>query len=550
MKEVRRIMAEINSLNGNLLDIVGRKQSLANVNRFLIIKEYHEMKAKIHNRLLDLVDLSILDSLDEATLRQEIKKLVERIMGDDGNSVPLNYLEREKLYSEIQDEVLGYGPIEPLMKDPTVSDILVNTHKQIYVERFGKLEITEASFKDDNHLRRIIDKIVSAVGRRIDESSPMVDARLPDGSRVNAIIPPLALDGPVLSIRRFAADPLELEDLLSLKTLTPEIGELFKGIIKARLNILISGGTGTGKTTMLNVLSRFIPVNERIVTIEDSAELQLKQPHIVRLETRPPNIEGAGEVTQRDLVRNSLRMRPDRIIVGEVRGAEVLDMFQAMNTGHDGSLSTIHANSARDALMRMETLSAMTGLNIPGIFIRKYVSSALNIIIQLSRMVDGSRKVVSFQELTGMEGETITLQEIFSFEQTGIGQDGQVKGRFSAKGIRPKFIEKFKPLGIPIPYDLFDPSKVQRDLKKLKVQNSKCNIAKYKSEYYKILDPGFHRSDDFLWIHHSLPLRKRCVFHENLHFAFYNLQFKIKFRRNLWTWITSSGSSCLWVFLF
>jgi pilus assembly protein CpaF len=315
MNEVKRIMAEINSLNGNLLDIVGRKQSLANVNRYLITKEYHDMKAKIHNRLLDIVDLSIIDSLDEATLRQEIKKLVERIMGDDGNNFPLNYLERERLYSEIQDEVLGYGPIEPLMKDPTVSDILVNTHRQIYVERFGKLEITEASFKDDNHLRRIIDKIVSAVGRRIDESSPMVDARLPDGSRVNAIIPPLALDGPVLSIRRFAADPLELEDLLTLKTLTPEIGELFKGIIKARLNILISGGTGTGKTTLLNVLSRFIPVNERIITIEDSAELQLKQPHIVRLETRPPNIEGAGEVTQRDLVRNSLRMRPDRIIV-------------------------------------------------------------------------------------------------------------------------------------------------------------------------------------------------------------------------------------------
>ncbi len=453
-------MAEINSSNGDFLDIVGRKQPLVDVNRFLITKEYHEMKAKIHNRLLDLVDLSILDSLDEATLRQEIKKLVEKILGDDGNSVPLNYLEREKLYSEIQDEVLGYGPLEPLMKDPTVSDILVNTHKQIYVERFGKLETTEASFKDDNHLRRIIDKIVSAVGRRIDESSPMVDARLPDGSRVNAIIPPLALDGPVLSIRRFAADPLELEDLMTLKTLTPEIGELFKGIVKAKLNILISGGTGTGKTTMLNVLSRFIPVNERIITIEDSAELQLKQPHIVRLETRPSNIEGAGEVSQRDLVRNSLRMRPDRIIVGEVRGPEVLDMFQAMNTGHDGSLSTIHANSPRDALMRLETLAALTGLNIPGIFIRKYVSSALNIIIQLSRMVDGSRKVVSFQELTGMEGETITLQEIFSFEQTGIGHDGMVKGRFSAKGIRPKFIDKFRPLGIPIPYNLFDPSKV------------------------------------------------------------------------------------------
>ncbi len=460
MEGVKRIMAELSSLNGNFLDIVGKKPSLAAMNKFLITKEYHELKAKIHNRLLDLVDLSILDSLDEVTLRQEIKKLVERIMGDDGQNVPLNLLEKERLYSEIQDEVLGYGPIEPLMKDPTVSDILVNTHKQIYVERFGKLETTEATFKDDNHLRRIIDKIVSAVGRRIDESSPMVDARLPDGSRVNAIIPPLALDGPILSIRRFAADPLELEDLLTLKTLTPEIGELFKGIVKARLNILISGGTGTGKTTLLNVLSRFIPINERIVTIEDSAELQLKQPHVVRLETRPPNIEGKGEISQRDLVRNSLRMRPDRIIVGEVRGAEVLDMFQAMNTGHDGSLCTIHANSPRDALMRLETLSALTGLNIPGLFIRKYVSSALNIIIQLARMVDGSRKIVSLQEITGMEGETITIQEIFAFEQTGISHDGLVKGKFVAKGIRPKFIDKFKPLGIPIPYDLFDPSKV------------------------------------------------------------------------------------------
>jgi pilus assembly protein CpaF len=453
-------MANIKTLNGWNLNGGGGIQSLAAVNRYLITKEYHELKTKIHDRLLNMVDLTIIDTLDEATLKQEIKRLVERIMADDGQSVPLNLAERERLYGEIQDEVLGLGPIEPLMKDPTVSDILVNTHKHIYVERFGKLETTEAAFKDDNHLRRIIDKIVSGVGRRIDESSPMVDARLPDGSRVNAIIPPLALDGPILSIRRFAADPLELEDLLLLKTLTPEIGELFKGIIKAKLNILISGGTGTGKTTLLNVLSRFIPESERIVTIEDSAELQLKQPHVVRLETRPPNIEGKGEITQRDLVRNSLRMRPDRIIVGEVRSSEVLDMFQAMNTGHDGSLSTIHANSARDALMRLETLVALTGLTIPSNFIRKYISSALNIIIQLSRMVDGSRKVVSFQEITGMEGDTITIQEIFSFEQTGLGPEGEVKGRFTAMGIRPKFIEKFKPLGIPIPHSLFDPSKV------------------------------------------------------------------------------------------
>jgi pilus assembly protein CpaF len=430
------------------------------LHRLLVTNEYFELKTRIHDRLLNLIDLSLIDTLEEGVLRQEIRKLVERILLEEKNPIPLNYNEREQLLREIQDEVLGLGPLEPFMQDPTISDVLVNTYKQIYVERFGKLEITEARFKDDRHLRRIIDKIVSAVGRRIDESCPMVDARLADGSRVNAIIPPLALDGPILSIRRFAVEPLELDDLLTLKSVTPEIGELLKDIVRARLNILISGGTGTGKTTLLNVLSRFVPSTERIVTIEDSAELQLKQEHVVRLETRPPNIEGKGEVTQRDLVRNSLRMRPDRIIVGEVRGGEVIDMFQAMNTGHDGSLSTIHANSPRDALMRLETLVALTGLSIPSSFIRKYVSSALEIIIHLSRLVDGSRKVVSFQEITGMEGDTITLQEIFAFEQTGVDTNGRVRGRFRAKGIRPKFVEKFKALGIPISNDLFDSSKV------------------------------------------------------------------------------------------
>jgi pilus assembly protein CpaF len=428
--------------------------------QFLITKEYYELKTRIHDRLLTLIDLSLIDSLDEAMLRQEIRRLVERILIEEKNSIPLNYNERERLFKEIQYEVMGLGPLEPFLQDPTISDILVNTHKQIYVERFGKLELTEAGFKDDAHLRRIIDKIVSAVGRRIDESCPMVDARLPDGSRVNAIIPPLSIDGPILSIRRFAVEPLELEDLIKFKALTPEIGELLKGIVKAKLNILISGGTGTGKTTLLNVLSRFIPSNERIVTIEDSAELQLKQEHVVRLETRPSNIEGKGEVTQRDLVRNSLRMRPDRIIVGEVRGGEVLDMFQAMNTGHDGSLSSIHANSPRDALMRLETLAAMTGLNIQSIFIRKYISSALNIIVHLARLVDGNRKIVSFQEIAGMEGDTIILQEIFSFEQTGLDEEGKVKGRFRARGYRPKFADKFRSLNIPIPYDLFDTDKV------------------------------------------------------------------------------------------
>jgi len=430
------------------------------LDQFLITKEYYELKTRIHDRLLSLIDLSLIESLDEAMLRQEIRRLVERILMEDKNSIPLNYNERERLFKEIQYEVMGLGPLEPFLQDPTISDILVNTHRQIYVERFGRLELTEAGFKDDAHLRRIIDKIVSAVGRRIDESCPMVDARLPDGSRVNAIIPPLSIDGPILSIRRFAVEPLELEDLIKFKALTPEIGELLKGIVKARLNLLISGGTGTGKTTLLNVLSRFIPSSERIVTIEDSAELQLKQEHVVRLETRPSNIEGKGEVTQRDLVRNSLRMRPDRIIVGEVRGGEVLDMFQAMNTGHDGSLSSIHANSPRDALMRLETLAAMTGLNIQSIFIRKYISSALNIIIHLARLVDGTRKTVSFQEIAGMEGDTIILQEIFSFEQTGLDEEGKVKGRFRARGYRPKFVDKFRALNIPIPYDLFDTDQV------------------------------------------------------------------------------------------
>lgn len=427
---------------------------------FTTSNEYFELKTHIHDRLLDLMDLTVIDSLDQAILRQEIRKLVERILQEEKNVYPLNMRERDKLVSEIQDEVLGLGPLEPLLQDPTISDVLVNTYKQVYIERLGKLEITEARFKDDKHLRRIIDRIVSAVGRRIDESTPMVDARLADGSRVNAIIPPLAIDGPMLSIRRFAVDPLELDDLITLKTLTKEIGELFKGIVQARLNVLIAGGTGTGKTTLLNVLSRFIPYDERIITIEDSAELQLKQDHVVRLETRPANVEGKGAITQRDLVRNSLRMRPNRIVVGEVRGAEVVDMMQAMNTGHDGSLTTIHANSSRDALTRLETLVAITGLNISSDAIRRYISSALDVIIHLTRLVDGTRKIASVQEITGMEGSTITMQEIFSFEQTGIDNKGLVKGRFRATGIRPRFVEKFKAHNIPVPYDLFEPQNV------------------------------------------------------------------------------------------
>ncbi len=422
--------------------------------------QINELKSKVHNRLVETMDLSLIDSLDQSMLRKEIRKATERILTEDGFNIPLNAEERVQFCQDIESEVLGLGPIEVFMHDPTVTDILVNTYKHIYVERYGTLHLTESRFKDDIHLKKIIDKIVSAVGRRVDESCPMVDARLPDGSRVNAIIPPLALDGPLVSIRRFGADPLELEDLITLKSLTPEIGELLQGLVAAKLNVLISGGTGTGKTTMLNVFSRFIPEKERIVTIEDSAELQLKQEHVVRLETRPPNVEGKGEITARDLVKNSLRMRPDRIVIGEVRGGEVLDMLQAMNTGHDGSLTTVHANSARDALLRLETLVAMAGLNIPNEAIRKYISSAIHVIIHVDRHVDGSRKIASVQEITGMEGNIITMQEIFRFKSSGMDEEGKIRGKFEFCRIMPKFLEKFKTHGIPIPQDIFSSQKV------------------------------------------------------------------------------------------
>ena len=421
-----------------------------------IPEEYFELKHKIHDRLLDLIDLTMIERLEQGSIKSQIKKIVESILREDGHGVPLNSVEIELLITEIQNEVLGLGPIEPFIQDPSISDILVNTYKQIYVERYGKLDLTDARFKDNAHLMKIIDKIVSFVGRRIDESSPMVDARLRDGSRVNAIIPPLAIDGPILSIRRFAADPYEMEDLINFNSLTPEIGEILKGIVKARLNVLISGGTGSGKTTLLNVLSRYIPETERIITIEDASELQLKQEHIIRLETRPPNIEGKGEITQRDLVRNSLRMRPDRIIVGEVRGQEAFDMLQAMNTGHDGSLTTIHANSPRDALMRLESMVAMARFEIPLDFIRKYVSSALDVLIHLQRLTDGTRKMISLQELSGMEGNIITLQEIFSFEQKTIDAENKVRGNYKFHGIKPRFIDKFVAAGIKVNNKLFD----------------------------------------------------------------------------------------------
>jgi pilus assembly protein CpaF len=360
---------------------------------------------------------------------------------------------------EIQNEMLGLGPLEPLLADPTISDILVNTYSSIYVERHGKLEPTSVTFNDDGHLRKIIDKIVSRVGRRVDEASPMVDARLPDGSRVNAIIPPLAIDGPILSIRRFAVNPYTMRDFLKFKSLTAEMAEVLEGLAKAKINLLISGGTGSGKTTLLNILSGYIPVDERVITIEDAAELQLQQPHVVRLETRPPNIEGKGEVTQRALVRNALRMRPDRIIVGEVRGAEAVDMLQAMNTGHEGSMTTIHANTPRDALTRLENMIGMAGMNLPPKAARQQISSALSVVLQIARLTDGRRKVVSFQEITGMEGEMITMQEIFTFRQTGLGDDGTVLGHFCATGVRPRLIERLNAFGIDVPERLFDPTR-------------------------------------------------------------------------------------------
>jgi pilus assembly protein CpaF len=440
--------------------VIALKQPLERESVTYMPDEYFEFKARIHDRLLDMIDLSMIDTLDRETLNHQIRQIVEKILREEDFLLPMNMNEREKIFDEIIDEVLGLGPLEPFLKDPSVSDILVNSYKQIFVERFGKLEPTDVRFKDDDHLMKIIDRIVSLVGRRVDESNPMVDARLADGSRVNAIIPPLALNGPVVSIRRFAVQPLEAQDLIANQTLTPEITEMLEGIIKARLNVLISGGTGSGKTTLLNVLSRFIPECERIVTIEDAAELQLQQEHLVRLETRPPNIEGKGAVVQRDLVRNSLRMRPDRIIVGEVRSGEAFDMLQAMNTGHDGSLTTVHANTARDALMRLETMVAMANFDIPSEFIRRFISSAINVIIQVARMADGRRRLVSVQEITGMEGSIITMQEIFSFQQTGVNPDGRVRGHFKFHGVRPKFIDRFKAAGIPVSRDLFDPSKI------------------------------------------------------------------------------------------
>ena len=419
---------------------------------------YHELKERLHQRVIEMLDLNAVGTMSQGAVTEQLSKLIEQLLQQE--AVPLNQRERAQITQDILHEVLGLGPLEPLLADQSVNDILVNGHKQVFVERSGRLELTPIQFKDDAHLKKIIEKIVSRVGRRIDESVPMVDARLADGSRVNAIIPPLAIDGPSLSIRKFSKDPLQLYHLVEKRSLTPEIGELMKAIVQARLNILISGGTGSGKTTLLNVLSGFIPNDERIVTIEDAAELQLRQDHVVRLETRPANIEGKGEIAQRELVKNALRMRPDRIILGEVRGAESLDMLQAMNTGHDGSLTTVHANSCRDALTRIETLVSMAGFNLAAKAMRHYVSSALDVIIQIARLSDGTRKLISLQEVVGMEGDLITLQELFTFQQTGLDENRKVKGRFKATGVRPKFAERLAAKGVALPLALFDPSKV------------------------------------------------------------------------------------------
>jgi pilus assembly protein CpaF len=416
--------------------------------------EYQHLKFKLHRKLLEQINLDALSKIDDIRMRSEVRTAVLDMLADEPNL--LTAADKQQLSDEVLHEVFGLGPLEPLLSDSTVSDILVNGHRQVYVERKGMLELTDVRFEDDGHLRRIIEKIVSGVGRRIDESTPMVDARLADGSRVNAIIPPLAVDGPLLSIRRFGTDKLMPDDLVEKRSLTAGMMRLLEAAVKARLNIIVSGGTGAGKTTLLNALSAFISPRERIVTIEDAAELQLKQPHLARLETRPPNVEGTGAVRQRQLLVNSLRMRPDRILVGEVRGEEALDMLQAMNTGHDGSLTTIHANTPRDAISRLEVMVSLANANMHLTAIRQQIASAVNLIIQCSRLSDGSRRVTSITEVTGMETDIVTLQDIFAFEKRGVWHDGRVLGRFAATGILPKFNERLEAAGIHVPPYLFD----------------------------------------------------------------------------------------------
>ncbi|ABB23667.1 CpaF family protein [Pelodictyon luteolum] len=417
--------------------------------------DYYATKKKLHQQLLTRIDLNSIETMTPEQLRNELGVLLLAQIEED--AIPLNHEERARLVSDLKNEIMGLGPLEPLLADAAISEIMVNGYQNVYVESSGRIELTDVRFNDDAHLMKIIDKIVSRVGRRIDESSPMVDARLPDGSRVNAIIPPLALDGPVLTIRRFSVVPLEMKDLIEKNTLTPAMAELLSALVKVKCNILISGGTGSGKTTLLNILSGYIPHNERIVTIEDTAELQLQQDHVIRLETRPPNIEGKAEITMRALVKNTLRMRPDRIVLGEVRSAEVIDMLQAMNTGHDGSLTTVHANSPRDSLARLENLVGMGGLSLPGKALRQLISSSIHFIVQVSRQSDGSRKITSIQEIIGMEGEIITSQEIFCYKRIGTNPDGTVEGMFRATGVRPKVSEKIQTYGIRLSDGMFEP---------------------------------------------------------------------------------------------
>ena len=417
--------------------------------------KHTELKVELHQRLLDLINLSALDTMSREQIQAEVGDIIHEELGKQNHA--LNHAERKQLVGDVLDELLGLGPLEPLLKDPTITDILVNGYGSVFVERYGQLEHSPVRFKDDRHLLRIIQKIVSAVGRRIDESAPMVDARLADGSRVNAIVPPLALDGPSVSIRKFARVPISMDRLTEIGSVPHQVAEVLRAVVGARRNVLISGGTGSGKTTMLNAMSASIDARERIVTIEDSAELQLQQDHVVRLETRPPNIEGRGEITQRDLVKNALRMRPDRIILGEIRSGEAFDMLQAMNTGHDGSMTTVHANTPRDALSRVEQLSGMSGIDVPPRSARAQIASAINVVIQVGRLSDGRRKLLSLSELTGMEGDVVTMQEIFRFRQTGVSADGQVIGKFEATGIRPRFIEHVMSHGISLSAELFRP---------------------------------------------------------------------------------------------
>src|SRR5580700_7457816 len=456
-----RLQRGISSMNSGATNGASRMGSISQAGGDRSGKSFEELKRIIHGKLVDKLDLSRVSDLAGDTLRREIRLVVERLC--DTENPLLNRMERERLIDEVLDETFGFGPLEVLLKDPTISDILVNGPKNCYVERRGKLEKVEMLFRDNDHLLQIIDRIVSKVGRRVDETSPMVDARLPDGSRVNAIIPPLALDGPTMSIRRFGANPLKLEDLLNYKAFTPEMAMLMEACIKARLNIIISGGTGCGKTTLLNTLSSFIPQDERVITIEDAAELQLQQDHVVRLETRPANIEGKGAINTRDLVRNALRMRPERIIIGECRGGESLDMLQAMNTGHAGSMTTLHANTPRDAQARLETMIMMSGMELPIKAMRQQISSAVDLIIQTNRLQGGPRKLTSITEVMNMEQDMIIMQDIFRYKQLGIDQNGRCYGQFEATGVRPSFVNRLEASGIKLPSNLFQERVLLRD---------------------------------------------------------------------------------------